>query len=204
MLKKKITILVLILAVVTVVSGCGKKQSKITTGNEIMNSQQDNKEQNQATIILEEENWKNVRNIFFSTVYDSKNWNEYKSEKNNVILKYKKDWVLADLGDIFVGPSGWKVSYEHGEKKEITYFSISTKKFKTETSIQQILDYYNKNNIYKESYVIYNDKKSILLTFDENNIIILCPFADEVTSIATKNANLLEVKEALSGIMFIN
>ena len=117
MMNKKITILVLALAVMAVVSGCWKKEiNQPVTGD---NKQIVNQEQNSKQKVEDQK----IEKIASSTEYiNISDWQIYKNQEYSFEFKYPKDWYWEDYTEEFNMGKPIIGFYPNNQKKDWEYY----------------------------------------------------------------------------------
>ena len=109
MLKKKIIILIFVLAVMTVVSGCGKKIIENSNNEQIVNQEQNNNQRienqknNEQEIRKTTTTNEEVMNYTEYEKIDTSDWLTHYSEEYGFEIKYPKKWQTEEEEQIHMG-----------------------------------------------------------------------------------------------------
>jgi hypothetical protein len=90
MLKKKIIFLLFVFVVMGFVSGCEKKQTDVQNENQVINSQSDNKNNEEKSELVKEKDV--VEQIFDLNFSDIKEWKTFREENFNFSFDYPANW----------------------------------------------------------------------------------------------------------------
>ena len=162
MMNKKITILILVLAVMAVVSGCSKKVIENSNNEQIVNQGQSNKQKvedekiEKITTLTNNDNSQEIENqknqeqeteeiIIPTDKIDISDWQTYRNEVSDYELKHPNSWnCREEKGEIIVDSIIYCVDEsKHYEKQSGTKASICVNSFFSE-DIKNPINYLKK------------------------------------------------------------
>ncbi len=177
MISKKIIILILILAVITVISGCGKNEVKPVANDDkqIVNQEKNDKQK----IENQEEQKQEIEKIATTTdKVDISDWQTYRNEEYGYTLNYPNNWMCnsrfnsytnVNIGHICKNEVGENIIYSIATKSDEELMEF-VKKSGWVVGVEKLLPANYNFNILDSKGIIIEQKSMIFL--QHNNLIL--------------------------------
>ncbi len=89
---------IFLIALLVIVSGCGKKTVVNDVGNVKKQIEQNKNEQDNDSDGINKDDWKDAEKIYSSDDYDYTGWKTYINEELGYSVKYPVDWIVNEAG----------------------------------------------------------------------------------------------------------